>query len=355
MSIITSTTKSGGDTVTSSNNNAQRLDDLNMAGDYATAAGTANAITLSLDAQITAYTEGMIVKFKAALDNTGAVTINVNSIGAKTIKKQSGEDLIAGDIQSGDVIYLIYDGTYFQMLNPSGIGRKDIFQVTAGETIAVNEVVYYDETDNEYKLADANDTDKVRACGIAMTAGTDGNPMLIQTGGIYTAPSGTPFTAEAMNYLADTAGAVSSTPSTTTSVPIGYAMTSTTIMLTFGKKMARGTGTDRNGAGSWNETITLGFRPEHLILMGRVYCNAADLEHGTLNYINGVAAGGFAYYGTQSVDSGRIATTNLYAADAGVSASLSASSIGDKSFAISVTTVGAGSSATSIYWIAIGE
>ena len=55
--------------------------------------------------------------------NTGAtVSINVNSLGDVNIKKASNSGLVnlnPGDIRT-DVIYsLYYDGTYFQLTNPS--------------------------------------------------------------------------------------------------------------------------------------------------------------------------------------------------------------------------------------------
>ncbi|MEE8151288.1 MAG: hypothetical protein V3T43_06190 [Nitrosomonadaceae bacterium] len=88
-----------------------------MAGDYASAAGTGDVITLALDAAIVAYLEGGTYKFKATANNTGATTLNVNSIGAKTIKKYHDQDLEADDIENGMVIVCIYDGTVMQMVN----------------------------------------------------------------------------------------------------------------------------------------------------------------------------------------------------------------------------------------------
>lgn len=97
--------------------NAMRLDMLKNAGDYATSTGSANAYLLALDAQISAYVAGDVFKFKANFENTGAATLNVNSIGALTIKKNTSVDLLAGDIKSGQIVYVVYDGTNLQMVN----------------------------------------------------------------------------------------------------------------------------------------------------------------------------------------------------------------------------------------------
>ena len=52
-----------------------------------TVAGTANAITGTLDSGFTTLANKRIMALRPASDNTGAVTINVNSIGAKAIRK----------------------------------------------------------------------------------------------------------------------------------------------------------------------------------------------------------------------------------------------------------------------------
>lgn len=87
-------------------------------GIYAIAGGTANALTLTLSPALAAYTAGVSVKFKASASNTGAATININGLGAKTIKKMrvgALSDLQADDIVNGSIYELIYDGTNFQL------------------------------------------------------------------------------------------------------------------------------------------------------------------------------------------------------------------------------------------------
>lgn len=83
---------------------------------YATAAGTANAITVTLAPAITAYATGMVIRFKAASTNTAAVTLAVNGLAAKDIKKNVSSALEAGNIKSGQIITVGYDGTNFQIV-----------------------------------------------------------------------------------------------------------------------------------------------------------------------------------------------------------------------------------------------
>ena len=64
-----------------------------------------------------AYVAGMRLTFKADVANTGAATLNINSLGAKTIKKNYNQDLATGDIVAGQIVEVVYDGTNFQLVS----------------------------------------------------------------------------------------------------------------------------------------------------------------------------------------------------------------------------------------------
>lgn len=85
---------------------------------YAADAGANDTYVITLSPVPTSYTNGMIVYFKANTANTGAATINVNSLGAKTIVKYVSTTLADGDIAAGMFCTLIYDGTNFVLQNP---------------------------------------------------------------------------------------------------------------------------------------------------------------------------------------------------------------------------------------------
>lgn len=140
---FTSATVSNGQDADASQYNSLRLDVLANAGDYATSTGAANAYVLAVDAQISALAVGDIFKFKANFSNTGAATINVNAIGAKAIKKNVSVALEPGDILSGQLAAIIYDGTNFQLLNPiitpiytSGNDTKNAADASTTQNIA---------------------------------------------------------------------------------------------------------------------------------------------------------------------------------------------------------------------------
>lgn len=84
-----------------------------------------NAITATGAIGMSSYVAGQRFSFVAAGTNTSAATLNINSIGAKSITKFGTTALIAGDIISGMVCQVVYDGTQFQLLNanpiPSGV------------------------------------------------------------------------------------------------------------------------------------------------------------------------------------------------------------------------------------------
>lgn len=80
-------------------------------GSNVTVGGTANAITITANSAVTAYATGQRLVFKAGSANTDATTINVNSIGAKSVRKigSAGDAaLSAGDLQAGSLYEVIY-------------------------------------------------------------------------------------------------------------------------------------------------------------------------------------------------------------------------------------------------------
>lgn len=86
---------------------------------YAADTGVANAYVAAIVPGITAYAEGLSVLVKIANKNTGASTININALGAKSIKNVDGTGLVAGQLIAGAVVLLVYDGTNFQaMIKP---------------------------------------------------------------------------------------------------------------------------------------------------------------------------------------------------------------------------------------------
>lgn len=85
---------------------------------YAADAGSTDAYAVTLSPAPAAYAAGMLVHFKANTANTGNATLNVNSLGAKNILKNHDQTLADGDIEAGQFVTVIYDGTQWQMQSP---------------------------------------------------------------------------------------------------------------------------------------------------------------------------------------------------------------------------------------------
>jgi len=96
------------------------------------AGGSANAITISANQTLSAYYDGFVIAFEAGATNTGAVTINVDSVGVKSLKKNVTDAMDAGDIVNGQKVIAIYDGTNFQIVS----AYIDITQSTLAENWA---------------------------------------------------------------------------------------------------------------------------------------------------------------------------------------------------------------------------
>lgn len=84
---------------------------------YAADAEASDAYAITVSPAPSAYAAGQRFLFKANTANTGAASLNVNSLGAKTIKKHTDQDLATGDIEAGSVVEVVYDGTNFQAVS----------------------------------------------------------------------------------------------------------------------------------------------------------------------------------------------------------------------------------------------
>lgn len=90
---------------------------------FAQDAGATDAYAITLTPAITTYVTGAQYWFKANTANTGAATLNINSLGAKTIVKVAGGITTAlsdNDIRAGQWCIVQYDGTNMQFQSTLG-------------------------------------------------------------------------------------------------------------------------------------------------------------------------------------------------------------------------------------------
>ncbi len=104
---------------------------------HATATGgSADAITAMFSPAFTAYAAKMRFRFTASAANTiASPTVNVDGLGAKTVKKLNGLALEPGDIAgSGHVCDCLYDGTDILLLNFAPMTASEANNFTARQT-----------------------------------------------------------------------------------------------------------------------------------------------------------------------------------------------------------------------------
>lgn len=102
---------------------------------YAPDTGLANAYVIALDKAPAGYSEGLTVQFKAASSNTGSSTLNVNSLGVKSLARQDGTALRAGDINAGEIVQAAYNGTHFRLVSSTS---KMVSDAETAATTATN-------------------------------------------------------------------------------------------------------------------------------------------------------------------------------------------------------------------------
>lgn len=129
---IRNVTTAGGITKTAVANALQEITDNSQGIFYISASGTDTYTGTLLNLEN--YTgKWFVVKFPNA--NTGTCSLNLNSYGAVTLKKDGGSNLSAGDIDADDIHILAHDGTNFQVLTlggGAGLVDGDYGDITVG-------------------------------------------------------------------------------------------------------------------------------------------------------------------------------------------------------------------------------
>jgi hypothetical protein len=103
---------------------------------YLTSVAGTNTITATATPTATAYATGQHFRFIAAATNTGAATLNINSLGAKAITKLGTTALTGGEIVIGAMVCVSYDGTQFQLESINSTPPTQLRSITA--TVAAN-------------------------------------------------------------------------------------------------------------------------------------------------------------------------------------------------------------------------
>jgi hypothetical protein len=84
---------------------------------FASVAGNPDSIALTLPVPPDSYTPGMLVNFISTGVNTRSVLANLNNLGPVQIMKNVNQPLDSAEIIPGQVVVIIYDGIFFQVLS----------------------------------------------------------------------------------------------------------------------------------------------------------------------------------------------------------------------------------------------
>ena len=105
-------------------NNSARAEMADVKGfvDFLSAAKIAtgtDTLALTSGLTLTAYSQGMMFAFENTTQNTGAVTLNVDTIAAKAVVKNHDVALASGDLEAGGIYLVAYEATAdnFQLLS----------------------------------------------------------------------------------------------------------------------------------------------------------------------------------------------------------------------------------------------
>lgn len=109
----------------------------------ATDTGSANTYVCQITGTNVGLNAGMTVKFKAANANSGASTLQVNSLTAKAIVKGGNVALATGDILANQIVECVYDATLdkWVMTSPTGAAASaNATSLLTGVTATATEI-----------------------------------------------------------------------------------------------------------------------------------------------------------------------------------------------------------------------
>lgn len=99
---------------------------------WLTSVSGTDTIAASAVPVILSYSAGQTFRFISAGANaTSSVSLNINSLGAKSVVKNGGAVLVAGDIPSGAVVEVVYDGAQFQIIGLTAANATSAVSGTA--------------------------------------------------------------------------------------------------------------------------------------------------------------------------------------------------------------------------------
>lgn len=133
-STVTATTNQG--VITTSASATSTVFQTQKGGENAATASGTNTYTATISPAISSYTSNQRFWINFTNANTGASTLNLNSVGAISIVKSGSTALAGGEISAGQIMELVYDGTNFQLIGGSGSSSSLTLTTTGTSGVA---------------------------------------------------------------------------------------------------------------------------------------------------------------------------------------------------------------------------
>jgi len=183
---------------------------------------TVNDYTVTITPAPSAYTASTLIVFKAAHANTGAVTLQINALGTKTLLAVDNTALKSGDIESGGVVFAYYDGTSFYLVSGNDRANRngETYSGAHNFTSATPTVPTKAQGDNSTNAASTAYVDASTAAEAATRLAVDAtkanilSPALTGTPTAPTAAAGTNTTQIATTAYVDASTAAEATART---------------------------------------------------------------------------------------------------------------------------------------------
>ena len=120
----------------------------------------ANTIGLTLHVSVASYINGLAYFFRAKLANTGNVTLSLDSLATRSLRKSDGTQFAAGELEAGQYVVAVYStssGHFISVNLHSRATEEEVYQyitdiIQAGDNVTLTE----DDANNEFTIASAD-------------------------------------------------------------------------------------------------------------------------------------------------------------------------------------------------------
>lgn len=155
--------------------------------------GSGNTYALAASGTYSAYARGDTFTFEANHTNTGAATLNVDSLGAVAVKLMDGSALASGEIRSGGVYTVVHDGTDFLLVNPTTNAGTRVKSISSTSFDATSDS---GQRDDGPSLEVRNGDDTVGSFAQVVLASADTNQAIARIAAVRSGASDTESTVD---------------------------------------------------------------------------------------------------------------------------------------------------------------